>query len=246
MFAVHRISQDIVERGLRPGDRIGSEPELMVRYSVGRPVLREALRVLEHEGRATSRRGPAGGIYVTRPESSVVTRSIAVWLSDHDATVEQLYEVREFIEGRAAEWATAHIDEDGARLLVDMLRTEARLLGSESTEEYARQALDFHAEVARLSENPVAELLVRSLGRLVADNAGDVRYSPAEMESEWHAHQRIADAIIAGDGPLASHRMTRHVRAAFALEAEYSRTGRPVLHPDVARDASVSQSAPFQ
>jgi GntR family transcriptional regulator len=45
-----RIHQTIVADGLRPGDRLPTEPVLADRFQVGRSTIREALRLLEREG----------------------------------------------------------------------------------------------------------------------------------------------------------------------------------------------------
>jgi DNA-binding FadR family transcriptional regulator len=62
-----QIKGQIVRGDLTPGDRIGSEAELMTRYEASRGVVRDAIRILEHLSVATSMRGKGGGLYVTRP-----------------------------------------------------------------------------------------------------------------------------------------------------------------------------------
>lgn len=54
----------VMDRGLQPGDRLPSEPELIERFSMAKGTIREALRILEAQGLVKSRTGPGGGTFV--------------------------------------------------------------------------------------------------------------------------------------------------------------------------------------
>ncbi|NLE97460.1 MAG: winged helix-turn-helix transcriptional regulator, partial [Propionibacterium sp.] len=43
--------------GMRPGDRVPSEPEIVELFGVGRSTAREALKLLEHDGLVEVRPG---------------------------------------------------------------------------------------------------------------------------------------------------------------------------------------------
>ena len=53
---------------LDEGDSLGHEPDLIERFGVSRPSLREALRILEAEGLISVVRGVQGGVVVHRPD----------------------------------------------------------------------------------------------------------------------------------------------------------------------------------
>src|ERR1700722_11637552 len=78
-----RITQAIVADGLRPGELVGTEPELIEREGVSRAVLREAVRLLEHHQIARMRRGPGGGLFVFEPSAAAVTDVAAIYLARH-------------------------------------------------------------------------------------------------------------------------------------------------------------------
>ncbi|HWS44644.1 MAG TPA: GntR family transcriptional regulator, partial [Acidimicrobiia bacterium] len=57
----------IVSGDLSEGEMLGHEPDLVERFGVSRPSLREALRILEAEGLVTVVRGVHGGVVVHEP-----------------------------------------------------------------------------------------------------------------------------------------------------------------------------------
>jgi len=59
-----RLLRDISDRGLKPGDRLGTETELVSRHHLSRATVRQALSVLERDGYVSRRR--AQGTFVGR------------------------------------------------------------------------------------------------------------------------------------------------------------------------------------
>lgn len=78
-----RLERSIERAGWPVGSSLGDESTLMAEYEVGRSVLRQAIRIVEHLGIATSRRGRHGGLVVTRPgpEPAALTLRIG-WSKD--------------------------------------------------------------------------------------------------------------------------------------------------------------------
>ena len=65
---------------LSEGDSLGHEPDLVERFGVSRPSLREALRILEAEGLITVVRGVRGGVVVHEPDERMTARTAALVL----------------------------------------------------------------------------------------------------------------------------------------------------------------------
>ena len=66
----------IVSGELADGESLGREPDLVERFGVSRPSLREALRILETEGLIRVVRGLHGGVVVQAPEYSSDTAQV--------------------------------------------------------------------------------------------------------------------------------------------------------------------------
>lgn len=222
-----QIELRIIDENWPVGKVIGSEAELLEEYGVSRAVLREAVRLLEHHHVAHMRRGPGGGLVVIEPDPRAVTRAAAVFLRYRDVNAAQLMNARIALETAAVRDAAERIDEAGVTKLRAALEHETTFVHGEAD----ATVHDFHVVVAELSGNPALHLFIDVLTQLSAagfmgpaalfDKTSARRpSSKAEMDEVHAVHEKIAEAIIAGDAALAQHRNQRHLRAlASALGA---------------------------
>src|SRR6201999_1943236 len=67
-----RIIKDVIADDWQVGQILGSEADLVPRDPVSRAVFREAVRLVEHQQVARTRRGPGGGLVVTEPTVDAV------------------------------------------------------------------------------------------------------------------------------------------------------------------------------
>jgi len=86
--AVRKLREIILARP--EGAFLGSEDELTSLLEVGRATLRQAARLLEHEGLLGVKRGVGGGYYGHRPDSRTVTGAAATYLRAHASTFMEL------------------------------------------------------------------------------------------------------------------------------------------------------------
>lgn len=210
-----RIETSILRSGWPVGTSLGSEADLLSHHGVSRAVLREAVRLLEHHQMARMRRGPGGGLFVTAPDASSVTWAIALHLQYRRVTIAQMQEMRRAIEVRMVELAAENISEPGvARLRAWIDEEGVKVKAGIPSSHHA-----FHQLLAEFSDNPAFVLFVASLTALIEVRA-PTRAGPELVRQAYHAHVRIAEAVIAGDAALARHRMVRHLDALFAFVKE--------------------------
>lgn len=204
-----RIERDIMSSGWPVGEVLGSEPDLLDRYGVGRSVFREAVRLVEHKRIAHMRRGPGGGLVVRAPELSAVQEAATVYLQYAQVSLDELFEARIAIEETGLELLAGSLSESA----IGGLRTLELALSRPATEDPP----DPHVAIATLTGNPAIELFVRICAGLTATYL-NVTARPAQVEAAAvkdaaAAHRQIIDSLAEGNGGLAQHRMRTHLAA---------------------------------
>lgn len=215
-----RMESEIMERGWPVGAVLGSERDLIERYGVGRAVLREAVRILEHHGAATMRRGPGGGLVVTAPDVDAVEWPAALYLDFVNVTTGDLVSARTALELSAIALAVERLDEEGVAALRATLALEEEAGSGGFAAGFTHE---LHREIARLSGNPVHMLFVQTLVDLTVVGSGGATWVRRQMVDSHRAHAAIVEAMIAGDIDTAQRRMHRHLEAALATYREQPR-----------------------
>jgi DNA-binding FadR family transcriptional regulator len=205
-----RIINDVVALGWPVGEVLGSEADLLERYQVSRAVFREAVRLLEHQQVARTRRGPGGGLVITEPTIGAVIDAVVLYLHRVDARFDEILEARIILEEFAAQLASERTDEPELN--------ELRRFAHSDPGEPARDPQELHAVVTASSHNAGLELFVDVFNQVAQLYSPDWRRLGSNVEKETvHAHAMIAEAVLAGDGGLARNRMREHLQA----EAEF-------------------------
>src|SRR6202789_4622443 len=106
-----RIVEDVMALGWPVGEVLGSEAELLARYQVSRAVFREAVRLVEHQQVARTRRGPGGGLVVTEPTTDAVIDAVVLYLYRAEARLAELFGARLVLEDIAIGLASARLEE---------------------------------------------------------------------------------------------------------------------------------------
>ncbi|MEU7816597.1 FCD domain-containing protein [Pseudonocardia sp. NPDC049154] len=208
-----KLMADIADSGIEVGEIYGSEPELQARFDVSRSAFREAIRLLEYHSVARMRRGPYGGLVITRPDPSASVEAMAVYLEYERVDADELRAVRDVIELGALEMLGARSEPE----LAERLRAAHQVQPDTPREEVAGLSHDFHIQLAELTGNPVLALFLRILLAVWDRHSTSPSTQPADKgeaaATVTHVHDRILDAVLAGDLPLARHRMHRHLEA---------------------------------
>ena len=93
--------EDLILKGiLHSGDKLPPERELADQLKVSRPVLRDALKILEERELVEARRG--GGTFVCDLIGSIFSEAVVQLISRHPSAVNDYFEFRRGIEGQAA------------------------------------------------------------------------------------------------------------------------------------------------
>lgn len=211
--AADQIIADVIELGWPVGHVLGSETELLERYGVSRAVLREAIRLVEHQHVARMRRGTGGGLVIDEPDVDAVIGPAVIYLLRVGATLDETFDTRIVLEQLVAEIASQRANEDDISMIRDTLERE-------STGNLSAFRL-LHVRLAELTGNPVLELFVETFSRVGDFYFNDAAALPEHMDEEvCRAHDGIARAIMTNNAGLARERMQRHLSA----EADFIRS----------------------
>ena len=197
--------------------RLPSEMELSQRFSVSRPIVREALGRLRSEGIIHSRRGSGSFVTeVTHPGSPRVEPEAVPPLQSID-DLQKFYDFRLAIEGEAAALAAIHAS-PASRALVKA-ELDALEVAVETGQVGVNQDFAFHMAIATASGNrffvssllalrPHLDFLI-DLARSFSLSVSDEHLRKVQAE-----HAVVYAAIAAGDGPAARERMRAHIENA--------------------------------
>ncbi|MBG0738597.1 FadR family transcriptional regulator [Paeniglutamicibacter antarcticus] len=205
---VEQIEQAIVGGEVHPGQRLPSERELMVQFSVSRSTIREALRVLQAQGLIASRPGGRGGAEILAPSPDVLGRSFSTMARVASLSLSQLVQFRIVLESSACQLAAAlRTDEQVATMGEAIAVMEAEVVnGSES---FNRADLDFHATVWAASQNDLLQICGQAVSgsilKLMDDRMGRATDKSRAMTDSLERDQAIFAAIVAGDSTRAGN-----------------------------------------
>jgi GntR family transcriptional repressor for pyruvate dehydrogenase complex len=199
--------EQAIESGVYPvGGRLPSERELAEELGVSRPVVREAIIVLESRGLVQTRHG--AGVFVQTNSAAAVEPT-----ADSDSGPFELIEARRLLEGEIAALAAELVTE---RQIAELQRLIDRI-GDNRLDNMAREKADraFHIALARVTDNDVLVGIVEKLW--------DLRYQSAlceyffrralaiGIEPPVDEHQKVLDAVKARDAEGARSAMREHL-----------------------------------
>ncbi|WP_345075292.1 FadR/GntR family transcriptional regulator [Paeniglutamicibacter cryotolerans] len=207
-----QITADLIRRGLKPGDRLETEPELVEQYDVSRSVIREAGRILDERGLVDIR--PGRGMVVAAFDGSGISRQYALMLELTDGTFRQLMEMRLVMEVGMTELAALNHTEADAALIRETI-TAYGTAGADQ-EKALEWDLAFHRALAIASGNPFfvhsVEPINEYLRRTYKSSLGYV----AEQHATLQEHTAIAEAIFSRDSTKAAAMTRAHLERVLA------------------------------
>lgn len=207
-LAAHLEGQ-ILSGVLPAGSKLPSERQLADRFSVSRPIVREALRMLAERGFVEIL--PGRGSFVRDARMSDAAGALDALFRRTPATARDLVEARSMVEstaaGLAAQRATA---EDKQRIAVALERFDA----ASSVVDRARYDLAFHLAVAQSAHNPVVEMMFGSITNLMFDLMIRSLSDRVVTGASIPFHAEILEGIRAGDSARARKAMDEHLAVA--------------------------------
>jgi len=207
----------IIAGELDEGDSLGHEPDLIERFGVSRPSLREALRILEAEGLIEVVRGVLGGVVVHRPDQRLTARTAALVLQARNVSLADVFDARTIIEPAAVRLvASARGHRSSARRLRSLIAEQEAVI--DDPEAFGRANARFHEELVALAGNQTLAIVAEMLNEVVARAVTAVSQTdPADGESTAtrrrgvRSQERLVALVDAGDAPAAEDHWRTHM-----------------------------------
>jgi DNA-binding FadR family transcriptional regulator len=201
---VEQIAELIGSGQLRPGARLPAERDLSKRLGVSRPTVREAMIALEISGLVEVRSGT--GVYVRASAAQAQ-------ITDAGPSAFELLAARRIIEGEIA--ATAAENRHPAGL--EKLNHALAVYRSESRNGHDCFEADrsFHLGLAEMTGNSVLLRIVTEfwddMRGPIFNRLGELSKFSGKLQSNISDHERISDAVAAGDADAARRAMREHI-----------------------------------
>ena len=232
--------RDLIGRGeLVEGDALPPEATLLEQFEVSRPTLREAFRILEAESLLITRQGANGGVFVTRPDLSVASRAIGLYLQLSGTTIADVFVALELVEPVTVRLlADSHSRKD-----IDDLRAAIADLSAVSRAEDMTEAMwssasfRFHQLLWDRCGNTTLAVQVTVLRELLrAQWDAGIRYAidhrdhVRQIRQSCRSYSRVVDLIEAGDAAGAEDHWRKHTRTSGRriIGASGSETVNPI------------------
>ena len=191
-----QIRGEILSGPYESGDYLASEKELCKSFNVGRPVIREALRMLENSGILSIRPGSGGGIFVKRVGAEQMFNSLEAIIQFDKITVEQITEARLVIEKGALALAMEHMQAPDIERLETNISLAKECLANDSP---APKSLEFHIILSEATRNPLLVVITRALFNYLEKHLLQIGRSVERKKQALALHELILAHIKNGD-----------------------------------------------
>lgn len=207
------IEKMIADRGLTPGELIGTMDEFRERSGFGRATISEAVRLLADRGAAEIRLGRGGGLFVADPNPVVRLRRTLLTVREQPTTVADAIAVREALELLITIDAARHRtprDIAALRKLLTRLKRSAT-----STDGFMRANWALHERIAEITHNHLARAVYLGMTHCIADLASHADPDHEDrpdgyLELRVEIHTELVEAIAAGDIERTTAATDRH------------------------------------
>jgi DNA-binding FadR family transcriptional regulator len=226
----------IVSGELADGESLGREPDLVERFGVSRPSLREALRILETEGLISVVRGLRGGVVVRAPDHRMTARTAALVLQARNVSLADVFEARGWLEPVAArEIASSRRRRVAVKELACLIAEEVDAI--DDPERFGRANASFHARLVALAGNQTLSIVAEMLNEIVeravtaVSRTDDRLGSTATRRRGIKSQERLLELLDAGDGPGAEDHWRTHMAVVGrVMLGQEARTVVDLLH----------------
>lgn len=207
------IRRQIVLGELADGDSLPNEAALLEMYGVSRPVLREALRILQSEALLSIRRGSKGGARVNAPNSAPIAQQAGYLLQHQHTTIADVFQARAIIEPPAVHLLAKERDPQVLKRLQQAIEDEEAARPHDKATAYG----DFHTLVVELSGSRTLAMFAEIMAEITRRHTQAVmRIADLERVNEdatvaHRVHHKLVKLVEKGDADAAEALWRSHL-----------------------------------
>jgi len=214
---LERMQEAILSGEIVAGDPLPSEHDLMRRFGVGRPAVREALQSLHTMGLITISHGERSRVNEISP-NSVLRQGDAiarVLLTTGPQNLEHLKEARRLFEIGMIRVGAPNATPGDVAELRGLIERQRGRMGDPGA--FIGADIDFHQRLAQLSGNPIFSAVSEAMLGWLFRFHSDLLIWSGHEEVTLAEHAAIVDAIEAGEVERAAAEMEAHLNRSTGL-----------------------------
>jgi DNA-binding FadR family transcriptional regulator len=222
-----RLERMITSAELKPGDTMPSERELMQRFGVGRPAIREAMQNLANRGLVSISHGERARVLEVSARSILqqVDLTAKIMLAQSSDSLEHLKSSRIFFERGMAREAAEKANETDIAELQGILERQRQALGQPDA--FIAADMAFHRRVAAITGNPIFAAISEAMLAWLKTYHTEMLIWSGKENLTLSEHQEILGRIAAHDADGAETAMRKHLERSQVLYIREERAGGP-------------------
>ncbi|HEV2482595.1 MAG TPA: FCD domain-containing protein [Puia sp.] len=190
---VGRLQQQLSLGVYQAGDKLPSEPELMVQFGVGRSTIREAIRILANTGLVTVRQGSGTMVEAQRGIAEPLPQRLK------RAAADDLDEVRQLLEMKIAEKAALLRTRKDITKMQSLLEQRNSAARNGDTREAIAIDIRFHVAMAVAARNDILADLYRTVAEQMGRHFRQTYLTTDRFVASQHLHEQLLQSIIDKD-----------------------------------------------
>ena len=197
----------IIDKELKPGERMPTEQQLCEELGVARHTLREGVKRLSQLGIVESRAGY--GMFVNPVSFDNMAEYMLFLMQRGEITYQDINSVRTVLEVHAAELASQNADTTHIASLRSAMSEMRKAYYDGKWERYIQTDIDFHLALANATENQLLIGMLNAIRQLITTFM--TALDKKTVDGSFADHCQILEAVEKHDAENAKEVMRRHL-----------------------------------
>lgn len=214
-----KLSDEVLDRLLslfesgeiKPHDVMPSEREIMERFEVGRPAVREALQSLERLGLIEIRHGERAKVLEPTGDwiFDQIDFSAQQLLANSAENVEFLKEARQILEAGIAKLAVERSIPADVKILEKHLNAMRK--NKNNRKKFLKADQEFHLALAKMTRNPILWTTMQAVFKWLSSYYSELLGVHGLEDLTLQEHENIFESIVSKDSDSAAKHVSDHI-----------------------------------